>query len=156
LSVERQHGLDGNVNALEAVLLEHDLAHLLPVRLGVHRGFREEHLAPRRVDAQLLRERVVPQVFHVLPVAHDPVLHRLRNLQVVPQRRRLVPDHDVLDDRVPDALLRTQDGPPDYRWEHFFVPLDIKNEPSLINPFQEASLTMFRKVGAGVSDLDKL
>ena len=157
LCVERQHGLDGDVHALEAVLLEHDLAHLLPVRLGVHRGLREEHLAPRRVDAQLLRERVVPQVLHVLPVAHDPVLHRLRDLQVVPQRRSLVPDHDVLDDRLPDALLRTQDGSPDHRWEHyFFVPLDVKMKPLRSESFQGASLTMFRKVGAGISDLDKL
>ena len=153
MRVKRQHGLYGDVHALEAVLLEHDLAHPLPVHLGVHRGLREEHLAARRVDAQLLRERVVPQVFHVLPVAHYPVLHRLRDLQVVTQRRRLVPDHDVLDDRVPDALFRAQDGSPDHRWENCVSPLEYKRKPL---PFQEASLTMFRKVGAGVSDLDKL
>lgn len=124
MRVERQHSLNRDVHALEAVLLEHDLAHPLPVHLGVHRGFREEHLAPGRIDAQLLCERVVPQVLHVLPVAYDPVLHRLRDLQVVPQRSCLIPNHDVLDDRIPDAFLRTQDGPPDHRWEHLFVPLE--------------------------------
>ena len=124
LRIEREHGLNGDVHPLKSVLLEHDLTHPLPVRLGVHRRLGEQHLAPLRVDAELLRERVVPQVLHVLPVPHDPVLHRLRDLQVVPQRSCLIPNHDVLDDRIPDAFLRTQDGPPDHRWEHLFVPLE--------------------------------
>jgi hypothetical protein len=118
LRIEREHGLDGDVHPLKSILLKHDLAHALPIRPGVHRGLREEHLAPARVDAELLRERIVPEVLHVLPVPHDPVLHRLRDLQVVPQRRRLVAHHDVLDDRVPHALLRAQDRPPYHGREH--------------------------------------
>ena len=119
MRIEGEHGLNGNVHPLKSILLKHDLTHPLPVRLGVHRRLGEQHLAPPRVDAELLRERVIPQVLHVLPIPHDPVLHRLRDLQVVPQRRRLVTHHDVLDDRVPDALLRPQDRPSYHGWENW-------------------------------------
>ena len=166
LRIEREHGLNGDVHPLKSVLLEHDLTHPLPVRLGVHRWLGEQHLAPPRVDTELLRERVIPQVLHVLPIPHDPVLHRLRDLQVVPQRRRLVAHHDVLDDRVPDALLRPQDRSSYHGWEHcifggvcyyqrlivlFFVE---RREISSLD--KGIVLTVLGKVGASISDFDEL
>jgi hypothetical protein len=132
LRVERQHGLDGDVDRLEAVLLEHDLAEALAVLLRVHRRLGEQDLALARVDAQLLVERVVPHVLDVLPVAHDAVLERIRDLQHHAQLRRLVAHHDVLDFDVVDLLLEAQNRPAHHRRE------DGR-----------------RKVGAGEAALDK-
>ena len=116
LRIQRQHRLDRDIHALEAILLKHDLAHPLPVDLRVHGGLREEDLTACGVDAQLLLEGVVPEVLHVFPVAHDAVLHRLGDLQEVARLRGLVADHDVLDDESacrPYAFLCAQNRPPD-------------------------------------------
>jgi hypothetical protein len=164
LSIEREHRLNGNVHTLKPILLEHDLTHALPVRPRVHRRLREQHFSPRRVDAELLRERVIPEVLHVLPVPHDPVLHRLRDLQVVPQRRGLVAHHDVLDDRIPHALLRPQDRTSYHGWKHWIVVLVIGSvfviyrggERSPARWLEDYALTVLGKVGACVSDLDEL
>ena len=124
MRIQRQHGLDGDVHALEAVLLEHDLRHPLAVRLGVHRGLGEEHLAPAGVDAELLVKGAVPEELHVLPVARDAVLHRLGDLQEVARLRGLVADHDVLDDEpacCPYAFLCAQDRSPDDGGEDWWL-----------------------------------
>jgi hypothetical protein len=60
-------------------------------------------------------------MLHVLPIPHDPVLHRLRDLQVVPQCRCLVAYHDVLDDRVADALLGAQDRASYHGWKDWIM-----------------------------------
>ena len=109
--------MNSDVDPLKTILLEHDLAHPLPVRLWIHRRLGEQHLASHRVDTQLLRKGVIPKMFHVLPIPYDAMLHRLCDLQVVPQRCRLVAHHDVLDDRIPDALLCAQDWPSYHGWE---------------------------------------
>ena len=77
LRIQRQHRLDRDIHALEAILLKHDLAHPLSIDLRVHGGFRKEDLTACGVDAQLLLEGVVPEVLHVFPVADDTMFHRL-------------------------------------------------------------------------------
>ena len=111
LSIQRQNGLNCDIDATKAVLLEHDLGHALTVDLWVHGRLSEQDLAAGGVDLELLVKRVVPEMFHVLPVADDAVLHWLRDLQEVAQFGRLVADHDVLDHEVTPAhaLFRAQD-----------------------------------------------
>ena len=119
LRIERQNGLDRDIHSTESILREHDLAHPLSVHLWVHGWFRQQHFTTSRVNAQFLRESVVPEMLHVLPVAHDTVLHRLGDLEVVAVLCGLVSDHHVLDYcRASDALFCTQDGSADDRGEY--------------------------------------
>ena len=60
LGIEGEHSLDGNVDAAEAVALEHDFAHLLAVVERVHRGLGQQDFAAGRVDVHLVEEGVVP------------------------------------------------------------------------------------------------
>lgn len=70
---------------------------LLSVLGGVHRRLGEEDLAVARVDVELLGAKgVVPQVLHVIPVAHNAVLHGVVDLQHGAQLTRFVPHHQVL------------------------------------------------------------
>ena len=117
MRIQRKHRLDRNVHPLKPVLLEHNLCHALPVRLGVHRGLGEEDLATAGVDVQLLVERVVPEDLHVVPVAHDAMLHRMGDLEVVPVLLRFVADHEVFDHGGGLALFGTEDGAADYGGE---------------------------------------
>ncbi len=97
LSVESQHGLDGDVDAVEVVGLEHDLGDLLPVLQRVQGRLRQQHLTVGRVDVEPLRaEGVIPQVQHVLPAADYPVLHGVRDLQHGAALARLVTNHQIL------------------------------------------------------------
>ncbi|KAI3478475.1 hypothetical protein L1887_59529 [Cichorium endivia] len=137
LGIERKHGLDGDVDAVKAVLFKHDLAHLLAVLLGIHGRLGEQDLAPLRIDAQLLVESVVPHVAHVAEILDDAVLHGLVDLEVVAQLLCLCSHHDVLDLRAgvardSVALFGSQDGSTDDRRK------DVLGE-----------------VGAGITDLDK-
>ena len=78
--VQRQHGLDGDVEGGRVEGLKHDLGHLLSVALGVERGFGQEHGVLLGGDAQLIVEGVVPvlgsvpDLLHVVPVGDDAVL----------------------------------------------------------------------------------
>lgn len=97
LGIKGQDGLDGNVDRLEAVLLEHDLQHLLAVLTRVQRGLSQQDLRVAGVDAQLLRESVVPDVVHVLEVLDNSVLQGVADLQHLAQLGGLISDHDVLE-----------------------------------------------------------
>ena len=119
LRVERKHRLDGDVHTLKTILLEHHLRHPLAIDLRVHWGLGEEHLAPAGVDSKFLVECVVPQQLHVFPVPYDAVLHRLCDLEIIAVLRGLVADHNILDDRGPDALLRAQNGATDDGGEYW-------------------------------------
>ena len=72
--VEGEHRLDGDVHRRDVEGLEHDLAHLLAVRLGVERRLGEEDRVLLGGDAELVVEGVVPDLLHVVPVGHDAVL----------------------------------------------------------------------------------
>lgn len=70
---------------------------LLSVLGGVHRGLGEEDLAVARVDVELLGAKgVVPQVLHVIPVAHDAILHWIVYFQHGAQLTRFISHHQVL------------------------------------------------------------
>lgn len=112
--------MDSNIDTAEPVSLEHDLAHLLSVLERVHRGLGEEDLASLGVDLELLEERKVPEMLHILPVLDDSILHGVRDLQHGAGGGGLVTTHDVLDYNVVEVftlLLGTEDRPADYRGE---------------------------------------
>ena len=94
--VEGQHCLDVDVHGGGIERLEHDLRHLLPVSLRVERGLSEEDWVLLRSDPELVVEGVVPDLLHVVPVGHDPVLDRVLEGQDAPLRLRLVPNVGVL------------------------------------------------------------
>ncbi len=97
LSVESQHGLNGDVDAVELVGLEHDLGDLLPVLQRVQGRLRQQDLTVGRADVEPLRaEGVIPQVQHVLPAADYPVLHGVRDLQHGAAFARLITNHQIL------------------------------------------------------------
>jgi hypothetical protein len=75
--VERQDSLDGDVERRGVESLEHDLGHLLTVRLRVQRRLGEEDRVLLRRDTQLVVEGVVPDLLHVVPVGDDAVLDRV-------------------------------------------------------------------------------
>ncbi|BAT16015.1 Os12g0163750, partial [Oryza sativa Japonica Group] len=94
--VEGEHGLDGDIHGGDIEALEHDLGHLLPVGLGVERRLGEQRRVLLGRHPELVVEGVVPDLLHVVPVAHDPVLDRVLERQDPPLRLRLVPDVCVL------------------------------------------------------------
>ena len=61
-SVQRQHGLDGNVHSRSIEGLEHDLGHLLPVGLGVERGLGQQNGVLLGGNSQLIVEGVMPDL----------------------------------------------------------------------------------------------
>ena len=75
--VEGEDGLDGDVEGGRVERLEHDLRHLLAVRLRVERRLREEDRVLFGRDTQLVVEGVVPDLLHVVPVGDDTVLDRV-------------------------------------------------------------------------------
>ena len=113
LRIERQHGLDGNIDPLEPILLKHNLAHALSVHLWIHGWFGEKDLSASGIDFELFVKGVVPEMLHVLPVAYDTVLHWLGYLKVVSIGCGLVADHDILDHCGADALFSAQYGATD-------------------------------------------
>ncbi|CEO94454.1 hypothetical protein PBRA_000239, partial [Plasmodiophora brassicae] len=58
-----------------------DLRHLLAVGLRVQRRLRQHDRVLLGGDAQLVVERVVPDLLHVVPVRHDAVLDRVLERQ---------------------------------------------------------------------------
>lgn len=77
LCVEGENGLDGDVDALEAVPLKHYFDHLLAVAERVEWGLGEQDLAAGRVDLELFKEGVVPEVLHVVPFPYNSIFHLL-------------------------------------------------------------------------------
>ena len=69
--------LNGHVEGWSVECLEHDLGHLLSVGLWVERRLGEEDGVLLGRDSELVVERVVPDLLHVVPVGHDPVLDRV-------------------------------------------------------------------------------
>jgi hypothetical protein len=75
--VEGEHGLDRDVERGCVERLEHDLRHLLPVRLRVERCLCEEDRVLLRGNTKLVVEGVVPDLLHIVPVGDDTVLNRI-------------------------------------------------------------------------------
>ena len=74
-SVHGQHAVDGQVHGGDVERLEHGLAHLLPVGLLVERGFAQQDGMFLGGHEHLVVEGVMPDLFHVVPVGDDAVLH---------------------------------------------------------------------------------
>mmetsp|Transcript_27895 Transcript_27895/g.47145 ORF Transcript_27895/g.47145 Transcript_27895/m.47145 type:complete len:253 (+) Transcript_27895:1563-2321(+) len=96
LRVQCEHRLDGDVASGELIGLEHLLDEGLAVLRGVHGGLGEQDLVVARVDLQLFKKCVVPQVFHVFPVLDDTALHRVVDVQRVSHGSCLVATHHLL------------------------------------------------------------
>ena len=75
--IQRQHSLDGYVHGGRVERLEHDLGHLLSVSLGVEGGLRQQDGVLLGGDSQLVVERMMPDLLHVVPVSDDSVLDRV-------------------------------------------------------------------------------
>ena len=73
-SVQRQHGLDGNVHGRGIEGLEHDLSHLLTVGLGVKRGFGQKNGVLLGGNTEFVVKGVVPNLLHIVPVGDNTVL----------------------------------------------------------------------------------
>lgn len=74
-SVQRQNGLDGDVEGGGVEGLEDNLGHLLTVGLGVDGGLGEQDGVLLGGDTKLVVEGVVPNLLHVVPVGNDTVLN---------------------------------------------------------------------------------
>ena len=74
------------------------LHHVGAVGHGVHGRFSEQDAAVflAGINAEA-REGVVPDVKHILPAAHNALVHRVSDLQHVAVLLALVSNHDVLD-----------------------------------------------------------
>merc|ERR1719198_2359876 len=90
--VQREHRLDRHVHRGHVESLEHDLRHPLPICLGVQRSLGEQHRVLLRGDAELIVERVVPNLLHVIPVRDDSVLDGVLQRQHTALALGLVPD----------------------------------------------------------------
>lgn len=76
-SVQRQDGLDRDVESGGVEGLEHDLGHLLSVLLRVKRSLGEQDGVFLGGDSELVVEGVVPDLLHVVPVGDNTVLDRV-------------------------------------------------------------------------------
>ena len=117
LGIQGQYGLNGDVDALETVGLEHGLNHLLSVLLGVHGGLGQKNLAALGVDLHLLKEGVVPNVEGVLPVSYNTVIQRVGDLKHRSEFGGFITNHDVFNFYVLDLLFEPHDGAADHRRE---------------------------------------
>lgn len=72
--VQRQDGLDRDVERGRVERLKHDLSHLFAVLLGVQGRLGQQDGVLLGRDTELVVEGVVPDLFHVVPVGHDTVL----------------------------------------------------------------------------------
>src|ERR1700734_1309454 len=67
--IERENGLDRYIKGRRVEGLKHNLSHFFPVHFGVQRGLGEQDWVFLRRHAELVVERVVPDLFHVVPVS---------------------------------------------------------------------------------------
>lgn len=94
--VQRQHGLDRDVEGGGVEGLEDDLGHLLPVGLGVDGGFGQEDGVLLGSDTEFVVECVVPDLLHVIPVGDDTVFNRVSEREDTTLRLCLITNIGVL------------------------------------------------------------
>ena len=94
--VQRQHGLDGDVEGGGVEGLEDNLGHLLTVGLGVDGSLGEQDGVLLGGNTQLVVESVMPDLLHVVPVGHNTVLDGVSQGQDTTLRLCLVTDIGVL------------------------------------------------------------
>merc|ERR1712106_149880 len=74
-SIEGEDSLDGDIHGGHVEGLEHDLGHLLTVRLGVEGSLSQEDGLFLWGNTELVVEGVVPDLLHIIPVGDDSVLN---------------------------------------------------------------------------------
>lgn len=75
--VQRQDSLNVDVEGWDVEGLEHDLGHFFSVGLRVHGGLGQQDGVLLWSNSQLVVERVVPDLLHVVPVVDDTMLNRV-------------------------------------------------------------------------------
>lgn len=95
-SVQRQDGLDGDVEGGRIEGLENDLCHLLTIGLGVDGSLGEQHRVLLWGDTQLVVEGMMPDLLHIIPVRDDTVLDGVPQRQDTTLGLRLIADIGVL------------------------------------------------------------
>ena len=75
--VQGKNCLDLYVESRRVEGFEHDLGHLLPIGLGVARGFSKENWVLFRSDTEFIVEGVMPDLLHVVPVGDNSMLDRI-------------------------------------------------------------------------------
>jgi hypothetical protein len=88
--VQRQHRLYGHVHCGTSEGFEHDLRHLFSVDFGIQGRFRQENRMILRGHPQFVVKSVVPNLFHVVPIVHNPVLDWVLDCQNTPFSLSLV------------------------------------------------------------------
>jgi hypothetical protein len=88
--IQGKNGLNLHVKGGRVENFEHDLGHLFSVGLGVERGLGKENRVLFRRNAQLIVERVVPDLLHIVPIGDDAVLDRVLQGQDTALRLRLI------------------------------------------------------------------
>ena len=152
LGIQRQHSLDGNEGPVEAVMLEHLLDHLLSVLVWVHRRLRQHDQTLLGVEVHLfLAEGVVPDVSHVLPGHHLPILHGVVDLQVGPVLAASLANLDISQLILLELGGRPDDGPTHLRFS------DNQKSSFQNNKLRShhAREDMSREVGPRIATLDK-
>jgi hypothetical protein len=94
--VQRQDGLDRDVESGGIERLKDDLGHLLSVALGVDGSLSEQDGVLLRSDTQLVVEGMMPDLLHVVPVGDDTVLDRVPEGKDTTLGLRLIADVRVL------------------------------------------------------------
>jgi len=79
--VEREDGLDSDVELGSIEVLEEDLDHSFSVLLWVSGGFSKEGTLVIRRDAKLFVIAMMPDFFHIIPVVDDTVLDGVVELE---------------------------------------------------------------------------
>lgn len=95
-SVQRQNGLDRDVESRSVECLENNLCHLLAVGFGVDRGLGEQNRVFLGRNAKLVVESVVPNLFHIVPIGNNTMFNGIPQGQDTTLRLRLVTNVRVL------------------------------------------------------------
>ena len=93
--IEREYGLNRDVEGGCVEGLEDDLGHLLSVRLGVDRSFGEQDRVLLGSHSQLVVESMMPDLLHVIPVGDNTVLDRVAEGEDTTLRLCLITDIGV-------------------------------------------------------------
>jgi len=75
--IQREDGLDGNVEGGGIKSLKHDLSHLFTIGLGIQWGLCQKDGMLLWRNTELIVESVMPNLLHVIPVSNHTVFDRV-------------------------------------------------------------------------------
>lgn len=73
--IEREDSLNGNIHCRDIESFKHNLSHFLSIRLRVERSFSKKHRVFLWGNTELIVERVMPDLFHIIPIANYTMLN---------------------------------------------------------------------------------